>query len=44
MKPEDETPDFVYHTDEENPLVNFTSAKFASKPHGMIQSYAANTH
>ena len=34
----------IDHTEEENPLKNFQKAKFASKPHGIIQSYAANTH
>jgi protein phosphatase 2C family protein 2/3 len=28
----------------ENPLKNFETAKFASKKHGQIVSYAANTH
>jgi len=28
----------------ENPLRNFEAAKFASKTHGLIISYAANTH
>ena len=27
-----------------NPLKNFEEAKFASKTHGLIISYAANTH
>lgn len=27
-----------------NPLRNFEKAKFASKQHGIITSYAANTH
>lgn len=27
-----------------NPLKNFEEAKFASKSHGLIVSYAANTH
>jgi len=27
-----------------NPLRNFEKAKFASKSHGIITSYAANTH
>lgn len=27
-----------------NPLKNFEDAKFASKTHGLIISYAANTH
>ena len=27
-----------------NPLLNFEKAKFASKTHGLITSYAANTH
>ena len=27
-----------------NPLKNFEDAKFASKMHGLIISYAANTH
>lgn len=27
-----------------NPLQNFEKAKFASKSHGLITSYAANTH
>jgi hypothetical protein len=27
-----------------NPLKDFESAKFASKTHGIITSYAANTH
>lgn len=27
-----------------NPLKNFEKAKFASKTHGLITSYAANTH
>jgi hypothetical protein len=27
-----------------NPLRNFEKAKFASKTHGLITSYAANTH
>ena len=29
---------------QENPLKNFESAKFASKVHGLITSYSANTH
>ena len=29
---------------QENPLKNFESAKFASKIHGLITSYSANTH
>ena len=28
----------------ENPLKNFETAKFASKVHGLITSYSANTH
>jgi hypothetical protein len=28
----------------ENPLKNFETAKYASKTHGLIISYAANTH
>jgi hypothetical protein len=28
----------------DNPLRNFETAKFASKTHGLIISYAANTH
>ena len=27
-----------------NPLKNYENAKFASKTHGLITSYAANTH
>jgi len=29
---------------EDNPLQNFERAKYASKTHGLITSYAANTH
>ena len=30
--------------DQANPLLHFEEAKYASKPHGIILSYAANTH
>jgi protein phosphatase 2C family protein 2/3 len=30
--------------DQHNPLAGFEEAKFASKSHGIIVSYAANTH
>ena len=29
---------------EQNPLKEFEDAKFASKSHGLITSYSANTH
>lgn len=32
------------HVNVENPLKDFEDAKFASKTHGLITSYAANTH
>lgn len=32
------------HSNLENPLKNFETAKYASKTHGLIISYAANTH
>ena len=36
---------FTDHTpDEKNPLKDFMKAKFASKAHGLIHSYSANTH
>lgn len=44
MSKNEEGSQFVDHTDEENPLLNFAKAKFATKTHGMIRSYAANTH
>lgn len=33
-----------YNNRPENPLHNYEFAKFASKTHGLITSYAANTH
>ena len=36
---------FTDHTpDEKNPLKDFMKAKFATKAHGLINSYSANTH
>ena len=32
------------HTVVDNPLKDFEEAKFASKTHGLITSYSANTH
>jgi protein phosphatase PTC2/3 len=32
------------HSNIDNPLKNFETAKYASKTHGLIISYAANTH
>ena len=37
----DSLPPLLY---ENNPLRNFAKAKFASKTHGLITSYSANTH
>jgi hypothetical protein len=35
---------FYYPKSDKNPLTNFEQARYAKKPHGVIQSFGANTH